>query len=166
VVAEKLCGGCEGTFPTVHVECALNEWKGCRRYYSVRDCRRCGRAGENHRGLGRHFTRHHVPLVFWSYRDGLRLHGEFGDETRRDRLDLCRSNQVQHSRRHEDMQFMILTDEELVKFSDFLTIPGTTAQFMWGDQQTKERGRNACFACKHCILNPRKPSALWGEALF
>lgn len=54
------------------------------------------------------------------------------------------------------MQFKVLTDEELVKFSDYPTSPGITARLMQTDKKMKERRKNTCFACKHCVPNPRE----------
>lgn len=66
------------------------------------------------------------------------------------------------------MQFMLLTDEELVKFSDYPAIPGITARLMQTNKQMKERRKNTCFACKHCVTNPRECWAICmnGETLF
>ena len=64
------------------------------------------------------------------------------------------------------MQFMILADEELVKFSDHPATPGIVVRFAKTDRQTMEQRRNPYFACKHCIPNPRKFSVLCGETWF
>jgi len=61
---------------------------------------------------------------------------------------------IQHSHRHDDMQFTILADEELAKFSDYPVTPSITTRFMQTDPQTVEWRRNSYFACKHCIPNP------------
>ncbi|KAF9653537.1 hypothetical protein BDM02DRAFT_1562337 [Thelephora ganbajun] len=61
---------------------------------------------------------------------------------------------IQHSHRHDDMQFMILADEELSKFSDYPVTPGVTAQLMRTGEQTKEWRSKSYFGCKHCIPNP------------
>lgn len=87
------------------------------------------------------------------------LVNKFGEN----RLHLCHANiQIEHSHRHDDMEFMILTDEELAKFSDYPVTPGITARFMRTDQQTMEQRRKPHFACKHCILNPRKCTVACG----
>ena len=59
------------------------------------------------------------------------------------------------------MQFMILPDEELVKFSDYPVFPGVTAKLVEPSNQAKEWRRNVTVGCKHCISNPRKSSAVW-----
>jgi len=59
------------------------------------------------------------------------------------------------------MQFMILVDEELVKFSDYPVLPGVTAKLMRTDGQAKEWRSSVYFGCKHCIPNPRKSYAVW-----
>ena len=64
------------------------------------------------------------------------------------------------------MQFMVLADEELTKFSDYPVTPGITAQFTKTDQKTMEQRRNPYFSCKHCIPNPRKSTAMSVEAWF
>ena len=76
-------------------------------------------------------------------------------------IDVVPTPQIQHSHRHDDMQFKILADEELVKFSDYLFLPGVTAKLMTADDQTKEWRSSKYFGCKHCIPNPRKSSAIW-----
>ena len=56
------------------------------------------------------------------------------------------------------MQFMILTDEELVNFSDYPVLPGVTAMLMKTTEKAKGLRSKVYFGCKHCIPNPRKPS--------
>lgn len=84
-----------------------------------------------------------------------------------DRRLICdmRTPQIQHSHRHDDMQFMILTDEELVKFSDYPVLPGVVAMLMKADEEAKELRSKARFGCKHCVPNPRKSSAVWAQTL-
>ena len=59
------------------------------------------------------------------------------------------------------MQFMILADEELVKFSDYPVLPGVTAKLVQANDKAKEWRSNVSVGCKHCIQNPRKSSAMW-----
>jgi len=59
------------------------------------------------------------------------------------------------------MQFMILADEELVKFSDYPVLPGVTAKLVRTNDKAKEQRRKVRIGCKHCISNPRKSSAAW-----
>ena len=59
------------------------------------------------------------------------------------------------------MQFMILADEELVKFSDYPVLPGVTAKLMQADGQAKEWRSSVYFRCKHCIPNPRESHTIW-----
>lgn len=59
------------------------------------------------------------------------------------------------------MQFMVLTDEELVKFSDYPVLPGITAMLMKTKEQAKKLRSKVYFGCKHCVLNPRKSSVVW-----
>ena len=69
--------------------------------------------------------------------------------------------QIQHSHRHDNMQFMILADEELVKFSDYPVLPGVAAKLVQVNDQAKEWRSKVYIGCKHCISNPRKSSAVW-----
>jgi len=61
------------------------------------------------------------------------------------------------------MQFMILADEELVKFADYPVLPGVTAKLVQANDQAKEWRSKVLLGCKHCISNPRKPSSVWVE---
>jgi len=57
----------------------LNKWKGEHRRYQIRDRRWRGRARENCGRFGGYGTAHNVSLLFSSYRDEVRRHGESGD---------------------------------------------------------------------------------------
>lgn len=59
---------------------------------------------------------------------------------------------------------MILTDEDLIKFADYPLLPGITATLMKPTAQ--ELRSKVYFGCKHCIPNPRKPSAAEDGSLF
>lgn len=63
------------------------------------------------------------------------------------------------------MQFMILTDEDLIKFADYPLLPGITAMLTKSTDQTIKLRSKAYFGCRHCIPNPRKPSALGNGSL-
>ena len=77
------------------------------------------------------------------------------------RLDLDRVNpQIKHSHRHDDMQFMILTDEELAKFSDHPVLPGVVKMLMRTNEEAKKWRGKVYFGCKHCVPNPRKSSVV------
>lgn len=77
------------------------------------------------------------------------------------RLGLCRANpQIKHSHRHDEMQFMILTDEELAKFSDYPVLPGIVTMLTRTNEEAKKRRGKAYFGCKHCVPNPRKSSVV------
>jgi len=56
---------------------------------------------------------------------------------------------------------MILTDEELAKFSDYPVLPGVAAMLMKTNDKTKKLRSKAYFGCKHCVPNPRKFLAVW-----
>jgi hypothetical protein len=72
------------------------------------------------------------------------------------RIYVVRTPQIQHSHRHDDMQFMILTEEDLAKFSDYPVLPGVTAMLMKADERAKKLRSKVYFGCKHCVPNPRK----------
>lgn len=102
-----------------------------------------------------------MSLMFGSHRNGLQRHGESGDKIQGNPLDTRRVNpQIRHSHRHDDMQFMILSDEELVKFSDHPVFPGVTAKLMRTDEQAKGWRNTVSVGCKHCIPNQCKPCAV------
>ena len=141
----------------------LNERKGYHPHYPVFDCCWRGRGGENYGRFGGRFTRRHVPLMFSPHRDGLRRHGGSGDrmQGKPPIFTPCRIPQIQHSHRHDDMQFMILADEELVKFSDYPVLPGITTKLVQANDQAKKWRSRVLVGCKHCISNPRKYSSVW-----
>ena len=83
MVAEKLCHGRQGMSNPVQIwsgRVVMNKWKGERRHYPIRDSRWRGRARENRGRFGGYFTTHNVSLLFSSYRDEVRHHGESGDQ--------------------------------------------------------------------------------------
>jgi len=136
----------------------LNKRKGYRPHYPLCDCPWCGCGGENYGRFGGRFTRHHVSLMLSSHRDGFRRHGGSGNhiQGKPPYIYAVWTPQMQHSHRHDDMQFMILADEELVKFSDYPVLPGIAAKLVQTNDQAKEWRSKVSVGCKHCISNPRK----------
>jgi len=59
------------------------------------------------------------------------------------------------------MQFMILADDELVKFSVYPVLHGVTAKLTQANDQAKGWRTGISLGCKHCISNPRKSSVVW-----